>query len=183
MEALGCLAERNCTIGPCIVEDVLLVDFETRGLFVAWGAAFRHVRLEGRCGRIMLTNLPTGVHSPDKIAAFEKANEQYYSEPSIDWSLDIADAEFQEADIRSVPARLIRRDAETQVAVRRAQVEATRDIWLGLDLEGTPWVSSLQNMLRWGAPDKVLVAPKRRKDFKRWQAGLRALLDNGVAEL
>jgi hypothetical protein len=37
-------------------------------------------------------------------------------------------------------------------------------------------------MLQWGLKDRVLVAPKRRKDFSRWQAGLRLLQREGIAE-
>jgi hypothetical protein len=177
---LDCRATNNSSLGPAIVEDVEVTSLSTEGLCIAWGAAYKRVHLKGACGRIMLADLPVGVHSASKISHFEEANAKFYE--GVDWALDISLAEVEELDIRNVPARLIRRDPETQVVVRRERVLALREQWRGLDLAGTPWPNSLQNMLTGEAADKVLVAPKRRRDFSRWLEGLRLLQRAGVAD-
>jgi hypothetical protein len=177
---VDCKAAANCSLGPVILEDVDITNFATGGVCIAWGAAYKHVRLRGQCGQLMLSFLPTPVHSNEKIQQFRDADAKFYAE--VDWALDISQAECHELDIRCVPARLIRRDQETQVVVRREKVAATEGIWRCLDLSGTPWLASLENMLQWGLADKVLVAPKRSKAFRRWLDGLRLLQSAGVAE-
>jgi hypothetical protein len=123
--------------------------------------------------------LPT---DPVRESAFARANEEYYA--SVDWAVDISNAEFVEADLRSLPARLVKRDPETQVVVRRERVLATREIWERLDLSATPWDVALENMILFNWSDRVLVAPKaNRRDFERHLNGLRALRRAGVAEL
>jgi hypothetical protein len=176
----NCKAMSNCSLGPAILESVEISDLSTQGLCIAWGAVYKHVRFRGSCGRFMSSFLPTPVHSAQKVALFERANRSYYER--VDWAIDISRAEFEEIDIRNVPARLIRRDPETQVVVRRDKIEATRNTWQNLDLAGTPWANSLANVLRWGLEDKVLVAPKRSRDFAKWLSGLKLLQRAGVAE-
>jgi len=176
-----CKATNNCSIGPAFVEDVSIDGLQTGGLVTAWGTAFRRVRLRGRCGTFLLTSLPSTNTSPEVGARFEADNRRFYDE--TDWALDISEAEVEELDIRSVPADLVRRDPETQVVVRRARVEATIDVWRALDLSGTPWRLSLDYMLQRSMADRVLVAPKRRKDCRRWVEGLRLLQKEGIAEV
>lgn len=180
IDIVGCKATNNSWIGPVIVEDVEINGFQTGGLCIAWGAAFRHVRIRGRCGRFMLAFLSEAANSPEKIRWFGEANKRVYEE--TDWALDISEGEFEEFDIRNVPAGLVRRDPETQVVVRRDRAQLTQEVWRKLDLSGTPWAIALSNMLEWGREDTVLVAPKRKRDFARWLAGLRLLQKEGVAE-
>ena len=73
--------------------------------------------------------------------------------------MDISQGEFEEFELRGVPARLVRRDPETQVIVRLEKVQAMQKIWRDLDLAGTPWPIAFQNMSQWGLEDTVLVAP------------------------
>ncbi len=128
----------------------------------------------------MLSSLSPASRGQDVVDAFERDNARIYAD--TDWALDISAAEFEEFDIRNVPADLIRRDSETQVIVRRERVAETEKIWRNLDLAGTPWALGLTNMLAQGLRDKLLVAPKRRKDFDRWLSGLRLLQREGIAE-
>jgi hypothetical protein len=99
---------------------------------------------------------------------------------SVDWALDITEAEFEEGELQRVPAELVRRDAETQVVVTRAS--AMRGEWRRLDLSRTHWATSLEFFLERGDPDVVLVAPKRSRQFRQLLDGLKMLRDAGVAE-
>jgi hypothetical protein len=181
VEINACKATNNSWLGPVLVEDVTINGLQTRGLCIAWGAVFRHVRIRGRCGRFMLTSPPTTSTPPIVVRQFERDNEAFYE--GTDWALDISKGEFEELDIRSVPADLIRRDPETQVVVRIAKVEATQHVWRCLELSGTPWGLALSNMLQWRLESTVLVAPKRRKDVAHWVAGLRLLQKEGIADI
>jgi hypothetical protein len=93
---------------------------------------------------------------------------------------DISQGEFEECEIQSIPAKLVRRDPETQVIVTRAK--AARGEWRKLDLSKTHWGVSLNFFLNRGDQDIVLVAPKRDKKFSVLLDGLRMLRDAGVAE-
>jgi hypothetical protein len=94
--------------------------------------------------------------------------------------LDIREAEAEELEIRGVPARLIRRDPESQVVITRQK--AMEGTWRQLNLEKTHWGYSIDRMLRSGEPDIVLVAGRRDRQYRDLLAGLRTLREAGVAE-
>jgi hypothetical protein len=149
------------------------------GLFQTWGAVFKHVVLTGKIRRVMLSAaVAPGRATADQQQAFDDANAAYYS--TVDWSLDISKGEFEECEIQCVPARLIRRDPETQVVIKRAK--AAQGEWRKLDLSKTHWHVSLDFFLKRGDADVVLVAPKRNKKFRDLLNGLKMLRDAGVAE-
>jgi hypothetical protein len=110
--------------------------------------------------------------------AFDEANAAYYA--GVDWALDVSEAEFEEVDIRRVPARLIRRDPKTQVVVTRERAMEGR--WRELDLSKTDWAGWIDMFLKDGDSDLVLVAPKRDRKYRDLVDGLKALRDAGVAE-
>lgn len=178
MAFYGC-ETRGCSIYPAIIEDVLVSSLKTHNLLQTWGAVFKHVKLEGNIGRIMISPLitPTLASSKEQLA-FELVNNNYYQ--TVDWALDISEGRFIECDIRRVPAQLIRRDPETQVVVTRAK--ALLGEWKELDLSKTYWRGWIELFLREGDPDVVLVAPKRHPKFDDWLDGLKKLRDAGVAE-
>lgn len=174
--------EFHTTLYEAIVEDTLIDGFKTYELVQTWGAVFKHVTLRGKIGRIMITHAadPTRLFlTSAQRQAFDEANAAYYK--NVDWALDISQAEFQECSIRGVPARLIRRDPETQAVVTRQKALEGR--WRELDLEKTWWHISIQFMLERGDPDVVLVAPKRHRQFKDLLEGVKLLRQAGVAEL
>ncbi len=119
-----------------------------------------------------------GWAKPKQQVAFDEANAQYYE--TVDWALDISEARFYECDIRGIPARLIRRDPETQVVVTREK--ALMGKWKELDLSKTYWATGIQFMLNRGDRDVVLVAPKRDPKYPDLLDGLKLLRDAGVAE-
>jgi hypothetical protein len=171
--------EIGCALNAAIVEDVIVDGLKTSDLFQSWGAVYKHVLLKGNIGRIMISPVvATGMAKPKEQAAFDEANAKYYE--TIDWALDISEARFYECDIRRVPARLIRREPETQVVVKREK--ALLGEWKKLDLSKTYWSVWIDLFLKDGDPDIVLVAPKRHPKFSDWLDGLKMLRDAGVAE-
>ncbi len=171
--------ERGCTIRAAILDECTVSGLRTEGLFQTWGAVYRHVALTGRIGRVMLSgSLGVSEEAVKQQKAFDDANAAFYA--GIDWALDISQAEFEECDLRGVPARLVRRDPETQVMVTRSR--ALKGEWQHLDLSRTHWATALELFLRRGLSEVVFVAPKRGRDFNELVAGLRLLREAGVAE-
>lgn len=114
---IGCEVT-GCTIYPAIIEDVLVSRLKTHTLLQTWGTVFKHVKLEGNIGRIMISPLiAVGMAKPREQAAFDKANEEYYK--TVDWAFDISEGRFYECELQRVPAKLIKRDPETQVVITR----------------------------------------------------------------
>lgn len=171
--------EVGCSLGPAVVEDVLVDGLKTSGLFQTWGAVFKHVVIRGRIGRVMLSPVVSaGLATPAQQRAFDEANAAYYA--TVDWALDIRDAAAEELDIRGIPPTLIRRDPATQVVVTRERALEGR--WRQLDLSQTYWPGVLQNFLDDGEPWILLVAPKRHWKFRQLAEGLRLLREAGVTE-
>lgn len=169
----------GCTLHTAIVEDVTIDGLKTHGLRQTWGAVFKHVTLRGKIGRLMFSPaVSPGFATLRQQRAFDEANERFYS--TVDWALDIREAEAEEVDIRGIPARLIRRDPVDQVVVTRQK--AMQGTWRQLNLEKTHWATSIELFLEWGEPDWVLVAGKRDRNYRRLVDGLKALRDAGVAE-
>lgn len=167
-------------IGPAVVDEVEFVNLKTRTLLQVWGAAFRHVTLRGRLGRLMISDMISMLPTPQaKQDAFDDANRSFYQE--VDWALDISDAEFIDADLRGVPGHLIRIDPATQLLVTREQ--AIAGTWRQVDLTDTHWDHSLTMLAAhpW-MPSKVLVAPKRSPAFKKLLAGLQRLREAGIGQ-
>jgi hypothetical protein len=110
--------QQGCSVHRAVVEDGLVDGLWTSGLFQAFGAVYKHVVICGNIGRIMLTSaVPRLSESWEDLRPLEQANTDYYT--TVDWALDISEAQAEEIDIRGIPARLIRRDPETQVVITR----------------------------------------------------------------
>lgn len=179
VKLVNCEAYSNCSIESSIVEDVWVEKLKMHGLFQTWGAVFKHVVLKGTIGRLMLGPIILNSFiTPKQKQAFDEANVGYYE--SVDWALDISEAEFSECDIRGIPSQLIRRDTATQVVIKREK--ALEDKWRQLDLSKTYWPSAIEMFLNRSELDVVLVAPKRHKKFTDYLEGLTLLRNAGVAE-
>ena len=171
--------ERGGALNAAIVENTVIDGLKTNSLYQTWGAVFKQVTIKGKIGRIMISSMvATAMATPKQQRAFDEANAEYYS--TVDWALDISEAQFEEGEIQGVPARLIRRDPVTQVIVTREK--AMQGLWRELDLSKTHWATSLEFLLDRGDPDVVLVAPKRGRKYRQLLDGLKALRDAGVAE-
>src|SRR5258706_6657209 len=171
--------QHGCALEAAIVEEGLVDGFKSHGLFQTWGAVFKHVRLQGKIGRLMTSPLVgTAMATPAQQKSFDEANTLYYS--SVDWALDIREARFEEADLRGVPSRLVLRDPETQFVLTRET--ALQGKWKSVDLSGTYWKTAIELFIETGMQDKVLVAPKGNARFRPLLAGLWVLRDEGVVE-
>ena len=172
----------GCSLYPAIVEDVLIDGFDTDGQTVhTWGAVFNRVVLRGKIGRVMISSVVDVFgKSPEVQKAFDEANAKYYG--GVELALDISQASFKELDLErsGVPARLIRRDPETQVVVTREK--ALGGEWRDLPLNERLWNVTLDLFLQRNSPDVVLVAPKLHPKFRRYLADLKLLQAAGVAE-
>lgn len=171
--------QHGCALDAAIVEDVLVDGFRSEGLFQTWAAVFKHVTLRGKIGHVMTSPaVATGTATPAQQKAFDEANAAYYA--TVDWALDIREARFAEADLRGIPARLVRRDPETQFILTRERAEkAMADELLE---KGSYWWHVLQLFLDLGLQDKVMVAPKAHPRFRKILGDLWALRDKGILE-
>lgn len=173
-------SQRGCTIYSAIIEDVVIDGLKTHGQLVqTWGAVFKHVVLRGNIDDTMISYVVDIMgEKPEVQKAFDEANAEYYSD--VDWALDISNASLKSIDIRGVPAKLIRRDPETQIVVTRETALEGR--WRDLELKEGLWKTSLLMFLNQNKPDVVLVAPKRSRRFKDFLEDVRIFRSEGIAK-
>lgn len=173
-------------IGPFILEDsVIDTIWFHRG---KWGpqqfagCAFKNVVIRGTV-RGSLSFVPSRdwwMHHPTEPATTDptiKVNERYYR--LVDWALDISHAEFTGVEMyrSGIPARLVRRDPETQVVITRSSV-AIGD-WRRACGGSSQWVA-IERFLDSGFADAVLIAPRLNKYLDEDVAAFRRLRDIGV---
>jgi hypothetical protein len=172
----------GCGIGPAVFEDVDVDGLATNDLLIVWGATFHHVKIRGEVGKIKIN---PWVHFVDRTEAtqgpFTRSRQTFYQ--SIDWALDIAEAHFKGFDAAGIPARLFRRDPETQAVVTRECAFAENGQRIA-KAEGNPWLPWIRGALADGSEDGVLVtplgAPKKKRD--EFLFGLKALRELGIAD-
>jgi hypothetical protein len=168
----------SCSIYAAVLQDIVIDGLDTRGqLLQTWGAVFDRVVLRGRVGRLMFSNEASPSLGEGTREAFRNANASFYGD--VEWALDIREAEVKELDIRGIPARLIRRDPETQVVIERET--ALHGAWRRIDLEATDWRTAIELFLERGEPDLVLVAAKLDRRYSQMVKALKRLRDAGVA--
>ncbi len=181
----------GCAVYGSMIEDVLVENFRTAKMFHTWGTVFKHVTFKGKIGRVMLSDLfemPFKGKITSVQRAFEKANAEYYS--TVDWALDIREAEFDDFDCRGVPSHLVRRNPETQMMLTRQRVLAHKE---AISVGGTYWADLARLFLQradgYGGPmhDAIYVVPRKGApyhgpDRPSLIAGIEALRQAGVAE-
>jgi hypothetical protein len=171
-------------IDTAIVEESIVDGLKIAGLFLIFGAVFKHVTLIGKIDRLMIANdvMPSLLLHEDyrsqEVLSFRHANAEYYR--NVDWALDISHGQFRELEIRGIPSRLIRRDPETQVVVTRQK--ALTGEWRDLPFVNRVAAFSLDYMLRQEWQDTVLIAPKRHRKFALYLQDLNLLREAGIAE-
>lgn len=120
-----------------------------------------------------------------KVSAIEQrlledANESFYQ--NVVWALDIANAEFDEFTLRArIPVELIRRDPLDQARISRQS--ALRGDWRSVDLKDTWFAVAIEDFLKIGLPETVLVAPRKSKKFPAFLKALERLRDAGVVDV
>jgi len=172
-------------LAGAIIEDVT-VDTTTAGkapLFLR-GNAYRHVTLKGRIGHLeirgkMFPSLDLPVEVQERIKTeWDKANLEYYK--TVDWALDITQANYGSLSISGVPASLIRRKSENTAVVTRKQ--AINGQWRDLQLKHGLFKIVISWFIDDGYDDVVLIACPRSKRYLDDLEDLRILRDAGVAE-
>jgi hypothetical protein len=170
---------RRVSIGGAIFDDVVVDGLKIQGLLQLWSPAFRHVVLRGRIGRLMISPwVEPATATKDQQRAFEDANRTFYE--SVDWGLDLREAELDELDLSGVPGRVVLRDPRDQAIVTRDA--ALRGEWRLLDLSGTWWGIVLEDLISSRFESAAFVAPRRHKKYKRLVEGIQRLRDAGIAE-
>ncbi len=140
------------------------------------GAVFDRVTLRGKIDRLWIK---PWVVEPTKQQEFDKANAELYKQ--VDWAVDISQLDCKEIDIRAVPAKLIRRDPETQAIVTFEKVLEGK--WQGLPFQFGAFEIQLELAAKYKFPGVVLIAPKRELKAKKCLADIEMLRREGIAEL
>lgn len=176
---VNCCVDGVGFVGPGIVEDSSIEGLRISNHLQTTGTVFKHVVVKGKIDKFMVTPyVDVFKEYPGVQRSFDEANRRYYGD--VDWALDISEAQFKDCDIRSVPSGLIRRDPETQVVLKREKAMEGR--WREIDLSGTHWPTSIDFFLKDGEQDRVLVAPKKARNFKSLLEGINRLRDARVVE-
>jgi hypothetical protein len=175
-------AANGCGVGPPIFENLEVDGLATNDLLIVWAAMFHHVKFSGDIGELKINSWAHFVDRTEETQGpFTRARETFYR--SIDWALDISEARFKGFDATGIPARLFRRDPESQAVVTRDRVTA-EDGQRMARAGGNPWLPWVRGALSDGSSDGVLVtplgAPKKKRDA--FLQGLRQLRDLGIAE-
>ena len=169
----GC-RQRGCTIYGAQLKRIVVDDLTTQGLLDVRGCVFDGVVLRGRIGRILIS---ASVADPKQQSEFDAWSLQFYKHVEV--AVDISAGEFEELELHGIPARLVRRDPETQVVVTRRKAQS--ESWRQIDL-GDWWPIALEMLAEGRYDDTVFVAPKRHKKFGELMEGLRKLREAGIAE-
>jgi hypothetical protein len=170
---------RKCQIKAAVVRDILIENLRSDVIMV-YGALWDRVKFKGRGGKWLIHGTFLGLDSTDSsMARYQDLCSEFYSK--IDWAIDISEAEFEDFSLRTggIPARLVKRDCETQVVVSRERVMNRK--WQTLNLDGYT-EACLELFLREGAQDTVLLVPKRMKGAHKLVQDLRKLQAEGFAE-
>lgn len=172
----------NCEVGPAVFEDVSIDSLKTNDLLIMWGAVFKHVRFNGRIGKIKINKRVDPTNREQHLQqSFDRANKAFYS--AVDWALDISDAIFREFQLEGVPSDLVIRDSNSQAIVRREK--ALKPEWRNnVSPFNSYWPFVIDMFLDSDDADIILVAPKAkpRKQLAKLLDGLKELRDLGVAE-
>jgi hypothetical protein len=171
---------RGTSIGPGIVEDLVIDKLSVHGHLQSCGAVFKHVTIRGTVNKLMITPFyDLYGRFPETKISFDNANADYYSK--IDWALDISEGIFTDCDIRGIPANLIKRDAETQIVIKREK--ALSGNWKKFNFKDNFVTVSLERFLNDEFDDCVLIAPKKSKHFEYILHDLNLLKEHGITEL
>jgi hypothetical protein len=177
-------SQNKCTIWPAIIEDVTVEGLETGRLLIANACAYKHVTLRGNVGNIKICRSVPFVTSLTEANlarsqnAMDQANAHYYK--TVDWALDISQAEFMSGEVEGIPPELVRRDRDTQFILRRHAIKEGR--WRQVEAARADWHTLLDAYDKENMDDVILIAPKAAPDFKSLLKGLIALREAGILE-
>lgn len=173
-------------LGPVVAEDC---EIDTiwfhRGIWgpqrIA-GCAFKHVVIRGNVtGALTFSPGPSWAVSPSGPAIEDPyviANRRFYE--GVDWALDISEANFTSVGFWSgIPARLIRRDPETQVVLTRSKLLDGR--WRAVIPDRMSEIV-IEDFLLTGFDDTVYVASRRGRYFREEMVRIDRLRGAGLLD-
>lgn len=174
----------RCQTGPAILSEVMVSGLKTDDLLILWSPFFDRVTLSGEIGKLKVNLSAGSMIKEERQRPFDDFRASFYK--GMEWALDISQARFKEFDIRGVPGRLIRRDPESQILIKRERaLEIAKPGWERLlDPSNTLWPFCIRMFLKNGDEDTVLVAPLGAPKGKRDKLlkGLQELRTLGLAE-
>jgi hypothetical protein len=179
---------RRCSLGTAILQDVCVDTLkcnERSAIGMGW-PLLHHVVIRGKVNKLSIAADPlveAGPSADSTRMAYHRIRVDFYS--SIDWALDISGAELAYARILGIPARLIRRDRESQAVITRekADIERWNKVWPSLDLvKQTDFITAIDRFVKSHDEDQVLVAGKLAKDFDLQLAAIKQLRNVGLVE-
>ena len=189
----------NCSFESCtfsgstfqskgLLQQVLLHNIAHVDYMAIGGVIFDRVTFKGRFDRWILDSDHRGMVvdfravTDEECAALDGHAQAAYR--TIEWALDISDAEFKECELRpSVPAHLVKRNPETQMLMRHDKVVNSR--WQeNPALRG----NRAEVFCRWVARtyqrDTIIVAPVRNKKLcAEYLEGMKILRGEGIGEV
>lgn len=170
IQIVDCSSLVGTRTGPVIAEDCLIDGLQTDDRITSLAQPLlKHVTVRGRIGKLGIGDkpvLPSAAGSKREYEALEAAltaeKNAFYK--TVDWALDIREAEVELLEMSGIPLHLIRRDPETQMIWR---IEKCSDPdWESRISAGNWWKSSLR-VLMFTATESVLVAPRNCPPRKR----------------
>jgi hypothetical protein len=180
---------RDCKIRDCMLEGAYLDGVTIDGLVVdendffrVVACAFRRVVLRGRIENNVMIVPDLDPWSGNPQAAYARANGEHWVDLicDADWALDISEVSGNLDYRGGIPARLIRRDPETQVVMTSAQ--AVSGAWRAVrGIERTLIGVNIEVFLGSGYRETVLIADKSSADCSKQINVLRELQRIGAA--
>ncbi|MHB1768873.1 MAG: hypothetical protein ACYCUV_13615 [Phycisphaerae bacterium] len=187
VEIVHCSSLAGTRVGPVIAEDCFIDGLQTDDRITALSQPLlKHVVIRGRIGKLGIGDkpvLPSSAQSKREYEALEAAltaeKEAFYK--TVDWALDISEAEAEYLSVYGIPLNLIRRDAKSQIIVQRSKLEDPEwekaldpDNWWRSHLRGCPWEYA----------EILLVAPKNcpPRKYQKILRDLYELRDKGFTK-
>jgi hypothetical protein len=170
--------------GTIIEEVVVDTTKGGKGPLFLRGNAYKHVTLKGRISATDIRGKmlpPWDLPADEKgriIAEWDQANREYYR--SVDWALDIREANYASLSISGVPARLIRRNSDNTAVVTRERALAGE--WKQLPFKSGLFKVIISQLIKDGYDDELLIACPRGKRYADNLYDLMLLRDAGIAE-
>lgn len=166
IEVVGCSSLAGTRVGPAIAEDCLIDGLQTDERITALAQPLlKHVTIRGRIGKLGIGDkpvLPISGQSKREYEALEAAltaeKNAFYS--TVDWALDIREAEVELFEMSGIPLHLVHRDPETQMILLREKIDDPT--WRDKLSSGNWWVRTLGgcSMADLTEREFLLVAPK-----------------------
>lgn len=163
------------SLGGAILEDVLIDGLDTSDLLLMYDVACKHVKIRGRIKRAMFSVTMRGERGEE----YRRLNAEYYR--TVDWALDIREADPSTLDIIPIPGRLVLRNPENSVRLLRSKLLDEK--WKRPGVEGTLCAVGIDYILSFRTDDSVLVAwPRQKKYYKDDLEAFKILKAEGIAE-